>query len=255
MHSAFLLFCPHSSPNFPPLFPPAFPGTYQPQDHLQAISDKEFTRQELGLPAKGFVFVCFNRPHKIDPEVFALWMQILLKVPGSVLWLYESIQASPTKQALKQEAAEAGVEPERLIFANKVPKTLHLARLRAADLMLDTLHYNAHTTTSDALWAGVPVLTCPGKTFSSRVAASIVSAAGSQFANKLVADSPAQYVEMAVEFGLGGSLFFSLSFLTLLAFVACASSPNALCPLSFLPPATRAWFELIVQEARPLVLL
>jgi protein O-GlcNAc transferase len=130
-----------------------------------------------GLPERGFVFCCFNNAYKPNPRVFASRMRILGAVEGSMLWLSRDNEGSCRKFA--QEAAAAGVDPARLIFADRVPSpSEHLARHRLADLFPDTLPYNAHTTASDALWTGLPVLTQLGETFAGRVAASLLSAIG-----------------------------------------------------------------------------
>jgi predicted O-linked N-acetylglucosamine transferase (SPINDLY family) len=134
------------------------------------------SRSQAGLPEQDFVFCCFNNSYKFNPPVFDVWMRLLKALPGSVLWLL-----SPGKEArenLEREAGARGISPQRIVFAERVPATDHLARTSLADLFLDTLPYNAHTTTSDALWAGVPVLTCTGEAFASRVAASLLTAAG-----------------------------------------------------------------------------
>lgn len=152
------------------------PDTYLVCDSKRPISSQTFTRTELGLPETGFVFCCFNNSYKITPFIFDIWMRLLQQVPDSVLWL---IKGHPTAcQNLRNEALQRGVAPERLVFAPKVASSVHLARHRHADLFLDTLPVNAHTTTSDALWAGLPVLTCMGQTFASRVAGSLLSAVG-----------------------------------------------------------------------------
>ncbi len=151
------------------------PGSYQVNDAHRAIATSTPTRADCGLPASGFVFCCFNNNYKITPAVFDIWMRLLQRVPGSVLWL---LQDSPAVvRNLQQQAQQRGVAPERLVFAPRMPLPAHLARHRLADLFLDTLVYNAHTTASDALWAGLPVLTCAGGTFASRVAASLLRAA------------------------------------------------------------------------------
>jgi predicted O-linked N-acetylglucosamine transferase (SPINDLY family) len=153
------------------------PDSYQPNDSTKAISDRRFTREELGLPANGFVFCCFNRGFKLMPDTFDDWMQILKSVEGSVLWLSEGDKTAMAN--LRQEAARRNVGPERLIFATSVPSMAdHLARHIVADLFVDTLPFNAHTTASDALWAGLPVLTCAGHTLPGRVAASLLNAVG-----------------------------------------------------------------------------
>ena len=149
------------------------PHCYQPNDRDQLISDTGSDRVQCGLPAEGFVFCCFNQAYKIEPVMFGRWMRILERVPGSVLWL---LGGSPEMAAnLRREAQARGVSPDRLVFAGRLPKDQHLARHRHADLFLDSLFYNAHTTASDALWAGVPVITAPGRAFAARVAASLLT--------------------------------------------------------------------------------
>ena len=150
------------------------PNSYQPNDRERHIADRIFTRAEVGLPQEGFVFCCFNNNYKILPDIFDIWMRILKQVVGSVLWILEDNATASTN--LRKEAVARGVSAERLIFAKRVPPSDHLARHRLADLFLDTLPYNAHTTASDALWAGLPVLTCLGETFAGRVAASLLNA-------------------------------------------------------------------------------
>ena len=122
------------------------------------------------------MFCCFNNSYKILPDVFAVWMRLLASVPGSVLWLLADNEAA--MRNLRREAARRGVAPERLVFAPRAKLGAHLARHRRADLFFDTLPCNAHTTASDALWAGLPVLTCAGSTFAGRVAGSLLHAAG-----------------------------------------------------------------------------
>jgi len=150
------------------------PDCYQPNDRKRQVGLSP-TRAESGLPEQGFVFCCFNQTFKIMPQVYDIWMNILNSVPGSVLWFLECNRWA--KENLRCEAQLRGVNPDRLIFAPRVPVDQHLARHVLADLFLDTLPYNAHTTTSDALWMGLPVLTCAGETFASRVAASLLRAA------------------------------------------------------------------------------
>jgi len=133
-------------------------------------------RAELGLPDEGFVFCVFNGPQKITPELFAMWMSILREVPGSVLWML-SVDDAVSEQ-LRNHARDAGVDAQRLVFAGRMPNSQHLARYRRASLFLDTAPYGAHTTASDALWMGVPVLTVAGRGFAARVCASLVHAAG-----------------------------------------------------------------------------
>jgi predicted O-linked N-acetylglucosamine transferase (SPINDLY family) len=157
------------------------------------IADREFTRAELGLPNTGFVFCCFNSVYKITPDVFDSWMRILRQVDGSVLWLLHDTKRGADN--LRKEALARGVSGERLIFARRMPSAEHLARHRAAGLFLDTLPYNAHTTACDALWAGLPIVTRPGRSFAARVAASVLTAIGLP---ELITTSAAQYESMAV---------------------------------------------------------
>lgn len=152
------------------------PHSFQINDHLQAIAVETPARAALGLPENAFVFACFNHLYKVESRMFSAWMRILARVPGSVLWLYESNAIA--RENLKRAAGLRGIDPARLVFGGTLDKPRHLARLRQADLFLDTLWFNAHTGTSDALWAGVPVLTCPQDAFPSRVAASLLRAAG-----------------------------------------------------------------------------
>jgi protein O-GlcNAc transferase len=170
------------------------PNSYQINDSRRPIADTRFSRAELGLPPEGFVFCCFNNAYKITPDVFDCWMRILKRVPHSVLWLLES-NATATGN-LRKEAAAREVDAARLIFARHMPSPDHLARHRAADLCLDTLPYNAHTTASDALWAGKPILTCIGETFAGRVAASLLYALRLP---ELVTTTLRDYEELAVE--------------------------------------------------------
>lgn len=152
------------------------PFSYQVNDRARMIAEHIPSRVECGLPDDAFVFCCFNNPYKITPDIFDIWMRLLRDVPGSVLWLYERNPES--SHNLRREAAARSVSPDRLVFARKMPLADHLARHKNADLFLDTLPYNAHTTASDALWAGLPLLTCQGGTFAGRVAASLLTAAG-----------------------------------------------------------------------------
>jgi protein O-GlcNAc transferase len=153
------------------------PHSYQPNDSQRPVSDKRFKRADFGLPDEGFVFCCFNKNYKITPDVYDVWMRLLQRVDGSVLWIFEDTPA--VARNLRRETAARGVNPDRLVFAHKMHALAdYLARAKSADLFLDTLHYNAHTTASDALWAGLPVLTCPGRSFGSRVAAGLLTAVG-----------------------------------------------------------------------------
>lgn len=150
------------------------PHCYQANDDRREIAAQGPTREDCGLPSDRFVFCCFNNAYKITPAVFDSWMRILVAVDGSVLWLLDDSEAAVAN--LRREAEARGVDPVRLVFARRLPPAEHLARHRCADLFLDTLPYNAHTTASDALWAGLPLLTCEGNTFAGRVAASLLRA-------------------------------------------------------------------------------
>jgi predicted O-linked N-acetylglucosamine transferase (SPINDLY family) len=173
------------------------PDSYQPNDARRSTSDKEFTREELGLPRDGFVFCCFNNNYKITPGTFESWMNILKRVDGSVLWLFEDNPSAAGN--LRREAVARGVGGERLLFGRRISTQDHLARHRAADLFLDTLPYNAHTTASDALWAGLPVLSRVGEAFAARVAASLLTAIGLP---ELIVASAEEYEELAVELAM-----------------------------------------------------
>ena len=150
------------------------PDTYWPTSYSKSIITKSFTKSEMGLPDEGFVFCCFNNTYKITPKEFNIWMRLLKKVEGSVLWLMASNKWVETN--LLKEAKKRGVGSMRLIFAKKLPYAEHLARNKLGDLFLDTFYYNAHTTASDALWAGMPVVTKIGEGFTARVASSILKA-------------------------------------------------------------------------------
>ena len=152
------------------------PNGYQANDRNRAVASPPPSREACGLPARGVVFCCFNSTWKFAPALFDVWMRLLQKVDGSVLWLLLDVDEAKTN--LCREAAARGVDPARLVFAPKLPGDEHLARHLHADLFLDTLPYNAHTTASDALWCGVPVVTCRGENFAARVAASLLGAVG-----------------------------------------------------------------------------
>ena len=170
------------------------PGCYLPNDDRREIGPVP-TRSDAGLPEDGLVFCAFTHPYKINAPIYDVWMRLLREVPGSVLWLRE--MTSEARENLEREAQARGVEPGRLIFAPHT-KTMaaHLARQTLADLYLDTLPYNAHTTACDALWAGVPVLTCSGNSFAARVAASALKAVGLP---ELITHDLAQYERVALE--------------------------------------------------------
>lgn len=170
------------------------PDSYQVNDTLREVSPATPTRAALGLPENGFVFCCFNNNYKITPDVFAIWMDLLGAVEGSVLWLLADNPAAVAN--LRAAAVRAGIVPQRLIFAERCRMPEHLARQRQADLFLDTFHYNAHTTASDALWVGLPVLSCAGQSFPARVASSLLHAAGLA---EMITDSPTRYAALALE--------------------------------------------------------
>jgi len=170
------------------------PGSYQVNDRQRRISQRSFTKVEVGLPEQGFVFCCFNNNYKITPVMFDSWVRILNAVPGSVLWLFEDNVTAATN--LRKEAERRGLDTTRLVFAKRMELSEHLARHRLADLFLDTLPCNAHTTASDALWAGLPVLTQIGESLAARVAASLLNAVGLP---ELIAETQAQYELLAIE--------------------------------------------------------
>lgn len=168
------------------------PDTYQVNQAVRVMAERTPPRAELGLPESGLVFCCFNNTYKITPEVFESWMRLLNRVEGSVLWLLESNAA--TVRNLRAVAEAGGVRPDRLVFAPRVPAPEYLARFKRADIFLDTLPYNAGTTASDALWAGLPVVTCAGNAFAGRMAASLLRAIGLP---ELVTDNLAAYEALA----------------------------------------------------------
>jgi protein O-GlcNAc transferase len=169
------------------------PCSFQANDRRREVADIGASRADCGLPDEGLVFCCFNNSYKISPAFFDIWMRLLRSVPRSVLWLLETNPL--VKGNLRSEARKRGVDPERLIFAPIVPLAEHLGRHRHADLFLDTLPCNAHTTASDALWAGLPVLTCRGNTFAGRVASSLLAAVGLE---ELITESPEEYEQTAL---------------------------------------------------------
>jgi len=172
------------------------PNSYQVNDRKRIIADRQFSRQELGLPERGFVFCCFNNNYKITPTMLDRWIRILKGVEGSILWLFED--NAWAAENLKKEVERRGVDFTRIVFAKRMPLQEHLARHRQANLFLDTLPCNAHTTASDALWTGLPVLTLMGESFASRVAASLLQAIELP---ELIAATPEEYEALAIEFG------------------------------------------------------
>jgi predicted O-linked N-acetylglucosamine transferase (SPINDLY family) len=171
--------------------------SYQVNDSKRHIAERRFAREELGLPGAGIVFCCFNSTYKITPDTFGSWMRILTGVPGSVLFLLGG--GEPQEGNLRREARARGVDPQRLVFGGRLPAPEYLARYRAADLFLDTLPYNAGTTASDALWSGLPVLTCRGEAFAGRIGASLLRAVGLP---ELITATPGEYERRAVELAL-----------------------------------------------------
>ena len=170
------------------------PNSYQANDRKRVVSDKQFTKGDLGLPEQGFIFCSFNNNYKILPATFESWMRILKAVDGGVLWLYEDNATAANH--LRQEAEKRGVHPSRLVFAKRMPLAEHLARHQLADLFIDAFPCNAHTTASDALWAGLPVLTLMGNAFASRVAASLLNAIELP---ELITSTPQAYEALAIE--------------------------------------------------------
>lgn len=173
------------------------PDTYQVNARRKVLAQDAMARSDHGLPEDAFVFCCFNNNYKITPDVFDIWMKLLHELEHAVLWLFEANPSATIN--LRRNAAMLGISPDRLIFAKKVSQEKHLSRYYYADLVLDTFHYNAHTTTSDALWVGCPVITCLGKTFPGRVAGSILQAFGMP---ELITTSPDAYLNLAKELAL-----------------------------------------------------
>jgi predicted O-linked N-acetylglucosamine transferase (SPINDLY family) len=169
------------------------PDSYQPNDDKKQIATVDAGREAFGLPKEGVVFASFNSIFKVTPDAFDVWMRILDRTPGSVLWLLQGSEGASV--ALRAEAARRGIGPDRIVFAKRAPLAEHLGRHVHADLFLDTFHYNAHTTCSDALWAGLPVLTLRGHTFASRVASSLLRTVG---LSQLVTNSVEAYEDTAV---------------------------------------------------------
>jgi len=171
------------------------PDTFMPNDDSRSIAETETSRAEFGLPEGGFVFCCFNNLCKISPAEFDIWMRLLRRMEGSVLWL--SAASETVKANLRKEAVARGVDAERIVFADRLPSVAeHLARLKHADLFLDTFNYNAHATTCDALWGGLPVVTKIGRQFAARVAASLLTAIGLP---ELITASEEEYERLILE--------------------------------------------------------
>ena len=181
------------------------PNSYQVNDSKRAISNKVFSKAELGLSESSFIFSCFNSNYKITPTTFDIWCNILRKVDTSVLWLFEDNPQA--KENLIKEASLRGIDGKRLIFASHLKNSEHLARLRIADLFLDTFPYTAHTTASDALWAGLPILTMVGDSFASRVSASLLTAIGLP---DLITYTPAEYESLAIDLATNPEKLYQL---------------------------------------------
>jgi predicted O-linked N-acetylglucosamine transferase (SPINDLY family) len=169
------------------------PDSYQVNDSKLPLGSVQPSRAGAGLPDDGFVFCCFNNPYKITQPVFEIWMRLLKAVPGSVLWLFQPNRLTVTN--LRREAQLHGVEPGRLVFAHSLEIADHLTRQQLADLFLDTVPYNGHATASASLWAGVPVLTCLGRTFPGRVGTSLLRAVGLP---ELVTENLVEYEALAL---------------------------------------------------------
>ncbi|HET6553831.1 MAG TPA: tetratricopeptide repeat protein [Dyella sp.] len=180
------------------------PRCYQPNDNTRAVAEPP-SRAECGLPEQGTVFACFNNSYKLNPAAFARLMLVLQQVPGSVLWLLSGPEGADER--LRNAARAAGLEPERLVFLPRLPHADYLSRYVHADLFLDTLPYNAHTTASDALWAGCPVLTCMGRTFAGRVASSLLQQLGLP---ELACEDEESFIAMATQLGNDGEALATL---------------------------------------------
>jgi predicted O-linked N-acetylglucosamine transferase (SPINDLY family) len=182
------------------------PNTYLPTDRTRSIAEDTPSRTEAGLPERGFVFCSFNNSFKITPAIFDVWMRLLKQIEGCVLWLPSLNEIA--RDNLRREAQARGIAPNRLIFAQRLDKAEdHLARYRLADLFLDTIYYNAHTTAADALWAGLPLITCTGTTFAGRVAASLLNAIGMP---ELVTTSLEDYEALALKLARDPGLLASI---------------------------------------------
>ena len=217
------------------------PHCFMPRDRKQPVSDQPMRRSDFGLPEQGIVFCCFNNHQKINPPVFDVWMRLLKAIDGSVLWLSDGPPI--VKDNLAREAQARGVDPARLVYAQRVEDMAqHLARYRLADLFLDTRPYNAHTTASDALWAGLPVLTCPGQSFASRVAASLLHAVGLP---ELVTSTMEEYEALALQLARDPNRLTALR--------AKLASQRLTAPLFDTPRLARAMeqaFEAMVERHR-----
>ena len=168
------------------------PNSFLPSDELRAISNKNYTRKDFGLPEDKFIFCCFNNIIKINPEIFSLWMEILKTNEKSVLWLFSENKIAINN--LKTEAKNRGIDEKRLIFAKKLPYDEYLKSFKLADLFLDTIPYNAGATAMDSLYAGLPILTMSGDSFMSRTSGSLVNTLNMQ---ELIVNSFDDYKNLA----------------------------------------------------------
>jgi predicted O-linked N-acetylglucosamine transferase (SPINDLY family) len=185
---------PEDSQSFYSETPIYLPNTYMPTDNTREISNKLMTREDMGLPKDSFVFCCFNNNYKITSEEFDIWMRLLGKIKGSVLWLRKSNDWSEANFRL--EAKKRNVDSSRIIFAERAPMEEHLARHKLADLFLDTFNFNAHTTASEALWAGLPIVTKTGNGFAARVAGSLLHAIDCP---ELITETKEEYESLILE--------------------------------------------------------
>jgi predicted O-linked N-acetylglucosamine transferase (SPINDLY family) len=176
------------------------PDCFQANDDTREIDHRISTRAQAGLPDQAFVFCCFNNTHKITPEMFDVWMRLLARIPDAVFWLLAA--GDIERRNLRLQAQHRGIAPDRLVFAPRLPYSQHLGRLKLADLFLDTLPFNAGTTASDALWAGLPLLTCAGETFAARMGGSLLRAVGLP---ELITEDLAQYEARAIDLAAHGS--------------------------------------------------
>ena len=170
------------------------PYIYQSKYANEAISDHPITRADMGLPEKGFVFCCFNNSYKLSPVEFSIWMRLLDKVGGSVLWLVKSNKW--VEKNLRNEATKRGIDADRLIFAEQLPLKMHLARQRLADLFVDTFNTNAGVAAGDALWMGLPMVTKLGKGYAARIGGSILKAIGLP---ELITETEQEYEALILE--------------------------------------------------------
>jgi len=216
------------------------PGCYQPNGSGRPAPPASPARAELSLPQDAFVYCCFNACNKVTPELFTLWMRVLGAVPGSVLWLFDDNEEATSN--LRSEAFRCGIEPSRLVFARRAPLSEHLARYAVADLFLDTVPYNAHTTASDALWAGLPLLSCQGAAFAGRVGASLLHAVGLP---ELITASLEEYEQLAIGLSRDRSRLHALR-----AKLAASRDASALFDSERHARALEAAYALMSQRAR-----